>query len=79
MKYSYDPEADILAIKIANKPYDYAEELGDFIVHFNKNNKPVYIEILNANNFVKQTLNLIPKKTQKKVPQQFPTNFSTQI
>ncbi len=56
MKYNYDPESNILTLKIANRPYEYAEEMGDFIVHFDKKNKPVYIEILNANKFIKKRL-----------------------
>lgn len=72
MKYSYDPESDVLAIKISSKPYDYAEEMGDFIVHFTKDGKPVYIEILNANNFIKKTLTVLPKSSlkDKDIPQQ---------
>ena len=54
MDYKYDPESNVLSVTISQKPYDYAEEMGDFIVHFDKNNKPVYIEILNANKFLKK-------------------------
>lgn len=67
MKYSYDPESNILAIKITNKSYDYAEEMGDFVVHFDKKNKPVYIEILNANKFIKKAVNILPKSSIKEL------------
>jgi len=48
MKYSYDQKSNVLRIKIVDRPFDYAEEMGNFVVHFDKENKPVYIEILNA-------------------------------
>ena len=59
MKYSYDKQSNILRIKIADKPFDYAEEMGNFVVHFDKENKPVYIEILNADQFIKETTSII--------------------
>jgi hypothetical protein len=46
---SYDPEADVLAVKQRSSVnIDHATELGNFIVHFTKNNRPVLIEILDA-------------------------------
>lgn len=36
MKYNYDSESDVLSVTISKRPFDYAEELGDFIVHFDK-------------------------------------------
>ncbi len=71
MKYSYDKEANILAVTITNKPFDYAEEMGDFIVHFDKKNKPVYIEILNADRFIKNAAITLPKLTQKEILHHF--------
>jgi len=67
MKYSYDPESDILAVTISKQPFDYAEEMGDFIVHFTKNNRPVYVEILNASKFLIKTTNILPKSAQKNI------------
>ena len=67
MDYKYDPESNVLSVTISQKPYDYAEEMGDFIVHFDKNNKPVYIEILNANKFLKKAVNTLSKETQKTI------------
>jgi len=63
MKYSYDRQSNILRIKIANRPFDYAEEMGNFVVHFDKENKPVYIEILNADRFIKETASIINPTT----------------
>jgi len=59
MKYSYDKQSNILRIKIADRPFDYAEEMGNFVVHFDKENKPVYIEILNADQFIKETVSIV--------------------
>ena len=67
MEYKYDPESNVLSITVSKKPFDYAEEMGDIIVHFDKKNKPVYIEILNANTFLKKAVNVLPKKTQRTI------------
>jgi len=70
-KYNYDPESNILSITMSDQPFDYAEQTGDFIVHFDKRNKPVYIEILNANKFIKKAVTILPKKTQKTIASVF--------
>jgi hypothetical protein len=63
MKYSYDRQSNVLRIKIVDRPFDYAEEMGNFVVHFDKENKPVYIEILNADQFIKETTSIINPPT----------------
>lgn len=65
MEYKYDQESDVLSITISHRPFDYAKENGDFIVHFDKDNKPVYIEILNAKAFLKEAAISLPKHIQK--------------
>jgi len=46
---SYDSDADVLALRGASKiRIDHAQELGNFVVHFTKDNKPVLIEVLEA-------------------------------
>lgn len=67
MDYKYDPESNVLSVTISKRPFDYAEEMGDIIVHFDKKNKPVYIEILNANTFITKAITVFPKKTQKTI------------
>lgn len=64
MQYKYDPESDVLSVTISKKPFDFAEEMGDFIVHFDKNNKPVYVEILNANQFIAKAAQTLPKSAK---------------
>ncbi|MBI2641913.1 DUF2283 domain-containing protein [Candidatus Roizmanbacteria bacterium] len=55
----------MLSITISKKPFDYAQEMGDFIVHFDKKNKPVYIEILNADMFLKHAVTRLPQSSRK--------------
>ena len=70
MKYNYDSDSDVLSIALSKKPFDYAEEMGDFIVHFDKKNKPVYIEILNANRFLVNATTVLPKSAKNQILRQ---------
>jgi len=55
-KISYDKEADVLSWELSQQgDIDYASEMGDVIVHFTKENKPVYLEVLNASKFLQKT------------------------
>lgn len=46
---SYDSDADVLAVRSAGKVrIDHARELGNFVVHFTKDDRPVLIEVLEA-------------------------------
>jgi len=60
-KISYDPEADVLRIEISKRPIDYAQELGNIIVHFSPRNLPVYLEILGAKKFLLQSQKVLKK------------------
>lgn len=53
-KISYESEADVLTYELTSQPIDYAEEVGNIVVHFTKNNKPVLVEILEASKFLKK-------------------------
>jgi len=66
MVFKYDKGADVLSIEISKKSIDYAQEMGDFVVHFNKKDKPVLLEVLNAKRFLKKSFKLLPKKVQKR-------------
>ena len=37
-KISYEPEADVLSLEISKQPIDFAEEVSNFVVHFNTKN-----------------------------------------
>lgn len=66
MKTTYNKDANVLLIKLANDKPSYGEDIGEgIIIHFDKNNSPVEIEILNAKkhllNWIEQALEV--KKT----------------
>ena len=55
LKISYEPEADILRVEIRKGELYDTFELGNFIIHLDKNLKPLYMEILKAKNFLLKT------------------------
>lgn len=67
-KISYEPEADVLTWEITNQPIDYAKEVGNFIVHFDKNNIPVLTEILEAKKFATQAQSLLGSADKRIAP-----------
>ncbi|MDO8495683.1 MAG: DUF2283 domain-containing protein [bacterium] len=60
-KISYEPEADVLTYEITNQSIDYAQEVGNIVVHFTKENKPVLVEILEATKFLNKAEKLTGK------------------
>ena len=61
-KISYEPEADVLTWETGkNENIDYAQEIGNVVVHFSKKNNPVLIEILEASKFLNQAKRLVFK------------------
>ena len=48
MKYKYDKETDILIIELSREKPHFSEQKGSIITHYNRENKPIEIEILNA-------------------------------
>ena len=67
MKAKYYEDADLLSIRVSNKPFVDAEQEGDVIVHYTKNDEPVLIEILNAGKFLRETSKSLPKKIKKEI------------
>ncbi|MDP2720336.1 MAG: DUF2283 domain-containing protein [Dehalococcoidia bacterium] len=66
MKFKYDPETDILLIKLSKAKPDFGEQTENIITHYNKQFKPVEIEILDAS---KTTAKIVETILQgKKVP-----------
>jgi uncharacterized protein YuzE len=62
-KIKYDEEADVLTIIIAEEgKLSHAEEVGDLIVHFDEDNKPLLIEILRASKIVPLMVQSLAKK-----------------
>ncbi len=51
-KIKYSKDVDALLIEISDKPITHAEDEGQIIIHFSKENEPVLIEILDASEFI---------------------------
>lgn len=58
-KIVYEPEADVLSWELSKKPIEYAEEVDNMIVHFSKDNTPVFVEILGASKFVSKARSIV--------------------
>ena len=52
----YSKDVDILMVKVSDEPIAYAEEAERFIVHFSADAKPVLLEIMDAKDFVMESL-----------------------
>jgi len=62
-KIRYDEEADVLTVIIAEKgKLSHAEEIGDIIVHFDENGKPLFMEILKASKIIPLMVQGLAKK-----------------
>jgi len=62
-KIRYDEEADVLTIVLNEKgKLSHAEEMGDIVVHFDENGKPLFMEILRASKIVPVMVEVLAKK-----------------
>jgi len=62
-KIKYDEDADVLTIILKEKgKLSHAEEVGDVIVHFDENGKPLFMEILKASKIVPLMVEGLAKK-----------------
>jgi len=62
-KVKYDAEADVLTVVVAEKgKLAYAEEVGDIVVHFDEDGKPLFMEILNASKIIPLMVQGLAKK-----------------
>ena len=52
----YSKDVDILTVEVSDGPIAYAEEAGRFIVHFSEDGEPVLLEIMDAKDFVLESL-----------------------
>ena len=65
MKYKYDKETDTMVIELSKEKPDFAEQKGNIITHYNKQNRPIEIEILNASKTTLEMLKaMLPAKIQ---------------
>lgn len=72
-KVTYEQKDDVLNIWFSKKPIDYAEQTGDMIVHFTENGEAVYMEILDASQFLKQAATKLPKKVLESIMPSYPS------
>lgn len=56
---AYSKDVDILLVKVADAPITHAEEAGQFIVHFSEDGDPVLLEIMDAKEFVLESLHTL--------------------
>jgi uncharacterized protein YuzE len=62
-KIKYDEDADVLMIILKEKgKLSHAEEVGDVIVHLDKDGKPLFMEILKASKIVPLMVEGLAKK-----------------
>ncbi|OFV96207.1 MAG: hypothetical protein A3H28_04395 [Acidobacteria bacterium RIFCSPLOWO2_02_FULL_61_28] len=64
MKYKYDPEADVLLITLSREKPDFAEQSQNVITHYNKEGKPIEIEILDASETALDILGAVLLRTR---------------
>ena len=64
LKVSYEPEADVMSWEVSARQIDYAEEAGNFVVHYSKNHTPVLVEILGASSFFQKSRKLLERQGQ---------------
>ena len=62
-KIKYHEDADVLTVILKEKgKLSHAEEVGDIIVHFGKDGKPLFMEILKASKLVPLMVEGLAKK-----------------
>jgi uncharacterized protein YuzE len=67
-KIKYSKDVDALLIELSDKQIDYAEEEGQIIIHFSKDGKPVLLEILDAKDFILNSLSIVVKEKEVVIP-----------
>lgn len=67
-KIKYSKDVDAFIIEISEKPIDYAEEEGQIIIHFTKDGEPVLLEILNAKEFMLNSLSSLLEEKEVSIP-----------
>lgn len=51
----------MLRVEVAQGTIDYATEVGNIVVHFSKRGLPLYLEILDATKFLRQSTKELSK------------------
>jgi len=62
-KIKYSEEADVLTVILEEKgSLSHAEEVGDIIVHYGDDGKPLFMEILRASKLIPLMVESLAKK-----------------
>jgi len=62
-KIKYDADADVLTVILREKgDLSHAEEVGDIVVHFDEDGKPLFMEILRASKIIPLMVEGLAKK-----------------
>ncbi len=67
-KIKYSKDVDALLIELSDRKIDYAEEVGQMIIHFSKDGEPVLLEILDAKDFLLSSLSSLVKEKEVAIP-----------
>lgn len=67
-KIKYNRDVDALLVELLDKPIDYAEEEGQMIIHLSKDGEPVLLEILDAKDFILNSLSSVVKEKEIGIP-----------
>jgi len=67
-RIKYSKDVDALLIELSDKKIDYAEEEGQMIIHFSKDGEPVLLEILDAKDFLLNSLSSLVKEKEVAIP-----------
>jgi len=67
-KIKYSRDVDALPIELSDKEIDYGEEEGQMIIHFSKDGEPVLLEILDAKDFILNSLSNLVKEKEIAIP-----------
>jgi len=61
-KLKYDSDADVLSVVLKDTgALSHAEEVGDVVVHVDKNGSPLFLEVLNASKVVPMMVSAMAK------------------
>ncbi len=67
-KIKYSKDVDALLLELSDKKIDYAEEEEQMIIHFSKDGEPVLLEILDAKDFILNSLSSLIKEKEVAIP-----------
>lgn len=61
-RLKYDSDADVLSVVLKDKgKLSHAEEIGDVVVHLDKNGSPLFLEVLNASKIIPKMVQAMAK------------------